>query len=350
MSRQDSRKVSDVKVMLVKGADGSSIASIEKTGSVLNVDTYAVTLTDGSKTSFQVVNGVSIESIERTGVSANVDTYTIYLSNGTTSTFTVTNGRDTHAQMAERVTSPATLSYSIGDYVTFNDLFCEVTAPIAVGDTFAIGTNLKATTVGDEMEIIKSSTNSRISDVEDDISDLGTSLSGDISQLSTTLGNQITQLSNNKQDKFTTGTGIQNVNNVLSIKQSDLLNLFYPVGTIYESTNSSFNPNTAWGGSWSKIEGRFLLGSSSSYSIGSTGGEATHRLTTSEIPSHSHTYTDTIFETDTGSIQLEGPDITLDNTENDFVGVSKSTGSAGGGSAHNNMPPYQVVNIWKRTA
>lgn len=340
MSRQDSRKVGDVKVMLLKGADGSSIADIELTGSVLNVDTYAITLTDGSKTSFQVTNGVSIEDIKRTGVEANVDTYTIYLSDGTTSTFTVTNGRDTHAQMAERVTSPATLAYSVGDYVTFNDLFCEVTAPIAVGDTFAIGTNLKATTVGDEMESIKSSTDSRFSDVEDDIEDLGTSL-----------GNQITQLSNNKQDKFTTGTGIQNVSNVLSIKQSDLLNLFYPVGTIYETTNSSFNPSTAWGGTWSKIEGRFLLGSSGSYSIGSTGGEASHVLTVNEMPSHNHTYYcdqyySFLMPDSSGSHEASEFNPPTNRTDR----LSYTTADKGGNQAHNNMPPYQVVNIWKRTA
>lgn len=286
MSRQDSRKVSDVKVMLLKGADGSSIADIELTSSVLNVDTYAITLTDGSKTSFQVTNGVSIEDIQRTGVEANVDTYTIYLSDGSTSTFTVTNGRDTHAQMAERVTSPATLAYAVGDYVTFNDLFCEVTAPIAVGDTFAIGTNLNATTVGDEMETIKSSI-------------------------------------------------------------SALLDLFYPVGTIYESTNSNFNPNTTWGGTWSKIEGRFLLGSSQSYSIGSTGGESEHTLTIDEMPSHNHKSSDwaaivTTINRAQGDASFNGILSTLTETR-----TSTSTGSD---QAHNNMPPYQVVNIWKRTA
>lgn len=306
MSRQDSKKVSDVKVMLLKGADGTSIADIELTSSVLNVDTYAITLTDGSKFSFQVTNGVSIEDIERTGVEANVDTYTIYLSDGTTSTFTVTNGRDTHAQMAERVTSPATLAYSIGEYVTFNDLFCEVIAPIAVGDTFAIGTNLKATTVGDE----------------------------------------ITTLANNKQDGFTTGTGIQNVSNVLSIKQSDLLNLFYPVGTIYESTDNSFNPNNAWGGTWEKIEGRFLLGSSSSYTIGNTGGEATHTLSGSEMPEHRHEIL-SFMDDGTGTLSVwnmlvqHGSDVKKSNSY---------TLKTGGSQPHNNMPPYLVVNIWKRTA
>ena len=80
-----------------------------------------------------------------------------------------------------------------------------------------------------------------------------------------------------------------NVNTVITALSNSLLNRFYPVGTIYETTNGDFNPNTTWGGTWSKIEGKFLLGSSTSYVIGNTGGEATHTLTVNEMPSHKHT-------------------------------------------------------------
>ena len=62
---------------------------------------------------------------------------------------------------------------------------------------------------------------------------------------------------------------------------------YYPVGSIYLSVNST-NPGTIFGGTWEQIKDRFLLACGSTYSNGSTGGEAKHTLTTNEMPSHSH--------------------------------------------------------------
>ena len=92
MSRQNSRRIENVKVMLARGASGVGIASIEKTGSSGATDTYTITLTDGSKITYDITNGSSIDSIEKTGSSGLVDTYTITLTDGSTSTFEVTNG------------------------------------------------------------------------------------------------------------------------------------------------------------------------------------------------------------------------------------------------------------------
>ena len=126
------------------------------------------------------------------------------------------------------------------------------------------------------------------------------------------------------------------------------VDLIYPIGSIYMST-LAVNPETLFGGKWTKIEGRFLLGSSSAYSLGSTGGEATHKLTTQEMPSHYHQPRAGLFvnmnypegnvglHQDTGSYQAGGA-------------YGSSTKETGGDQPHNNMPPYQVVNIWKRTA
>ena len=80
---------------------------------------------------------------------------------------------------------------------------------------------------------------------------------------------------------------------ILSIgtdSESEFLDKVYPVGSIYMSVNST-DPGTLFGGTWAKIEGQFLLGSSTTYPLGSTGGEATHTLTTAEMPSHSHVVT-----------------------------------------------------------
>lgn len=80
------------------GTDGTSVTvtSVEKTGTDGLVDTYTITFSDGTITSFTVTNGESnvIESIELTGSTELVDTYTITFTNGSTKTFTVANGKD----------------------------------------------------------------------------------------------------------------------------------------------------------------------------------------------------------------------------------------------------------------
>lgn len=146
----------------------------------------------------------------------------------------------------------------------------------------------------------------------------------------------------------------------------------YPVGSIYQTTNNSFNPNTAWGGVWNKIEGVFLLGSNTAHPIGQTGGSETVTLTTSQIPSHSHSigtaqritgyfqafrgnagqvaggaFTST--HVATGGIQGGGYQETdrFDFDSSRSTG-SGNTGSQGSGQSHNNMPPYKSVNIWER--
>lgn len=52
-----------------------------------------------------------------------------------------------------------------------------------------------------------------------------------------------------------------------------LLNQFYPVGSIYMSVNSS-NPGTLFGGTWQRIQDRFLLACGSTYANGATGGRS----------------------------------------------------------------------------
>lgn len=82
------------KTIILKGRDGTSIGSLEKTDTVGAVDTYTVTLTDGETYTFEVTNGTSIANISYTSSSGNVDTYTITLTDGSTQTFQVTNGED----------------------------------------------------------------------------------------------------------------------------------------------------------------------------------------------------------------------------------------------------------------
>ena len=94
MSRQDSRQISNVKIMLKQGAEGVGIVDVEKTGSVGLVDTYALIMSDGTRHTFEVTNGNGIASIEKTSTSGLVDTYTITFDDGTTYDYNVTNGQD----------------------------------------------------------------------------------------------------------------------------------------------------------------------------------------------------------------------------------------------------------------
>ena len=77
------------------GKDGANIKSVEKSASDGLTDTYTITLTDGSKSSFNVTNGKGISSISKTGAIGLDDIYTITYNDETTSTFTVPNGKAT---------------------------------------------------------------------------------------------------------------------------------------------------------------------------------------------------------------------------------------------------------------
>ena len=118
----------------------------------------------------------------------------------------------------------------------------------------------------------------------------------------------------------------------------------HPVGSVYITISSSFNPTNQWGGTWSKIaEGQCLIQAGNTYKLGSTGGETTHTLTVSEIPSHDHGLNH--FH---GSKNFQhGGDFTSLVTNGS---TNYSTLTTGGGQAHNNLQPYLAVNIWKRTA
>ena len=45
----------------------------------------------------------------------------------------------------------------------------------------------------------------------------------------------------------------------LKINNTDIFDLFYPIGSIYETSNSEFNPNNAWGGTWERIKGKVIV-------------------------------------------------------------------------------------------
>ena len=125
----------------------------------------------------------------------------------------------------------------------------------------------------------------------------------------------------------------------------------WPVGSIY-ITVSNTSPAALFGGTWERISERFLLGASSSYPAGGTGGEFTHKLTQSELPNYSLSVTNgsNVIRSKTGNsadayVQTQSGGWGIPNWEAKTVTVA----SGGSGEAHNNMPPYLAVNMWKRT-
>lgn len=219
-----------------------------------------------------------------------------------------------------------------------------------------------------------------------------------------TSGQVLTKASNNDRDVSWASPSQAGV--------SEIANMIYPVGSIYMSVNST-DPSTLFGGTWERLKDRFLLSAGDSYSAGNTGGEATHKLVEGELPSHTHTlsshthslqshthslqshthsgpsHTHTVtngasngFATFTTGSDTQGtgvgfqvsgtyragysPKTSADGTgstggpsnntsggpsNNTSGGPSNNTsGSTGSNTAHNNMPPYLVVYMWKRTA
>ena len=122
-----------------------------------------------------------------------------------------------------------------------------------------------------------------------------------------------------------------------------LLDRTYPVGSIYMSVNST-SPATLFGGTWVELQGRFLLGRSASYGNGSTGGASTVALSVAQMPPHSHE------QYVTANSGNSGVRSDYNSDANTSAYYQCRTGPDGGGSAHNNMPPYLAVYMWKRTA
>ena len=136
-----------------------------------------------------------------------------------------------------------------------------------------------------------------------------------------------------------------------------LFDIVYPVGAIYMSVSST-SPEILFGGTWEQIQNRFLLAAGSSYTAGNTGGEAAHTLTELEIPRHTHALRANTSWGESEALapwaQYFGSNILYDVgasggtiTSSYYAEVAQPVGS---GAAHNNMPPYLVVYMWKRTA
>ena len=117
--------------------------------------------------------------------------------------------------------------------------------------------------------------------------------------------------------------------------KSDLLNMVYPVGSIYMSA-VNVSPASFLGGTWQAIEqGRMLMAAGSSWQAGTTGGSTYHALTVAEMPAHDHSATETAagghtHGASTGSAGAHAHSGSTNSTGNHYH--TGTTSSAGGHS------------------
>ena len=122
----------------------------------------------------------------------------------------------------------------------------------------------------------------------------------------------------------------------------------HTVGAVIFSFNNSFSPSALWGGSWSRVTNRFLIGSGGTYSTGVTGGETSVTLTVDQTPNHTHE----AVGYNEGNPASSGNFLALGRRTSDSPNVElrNAINPTGGGQPHNNMPPYRAAYIWRRTA
>lgn len=305
------------KTILLKGESGNSIRDIVKTGTDGLIDTYTVTLTDGSTSTFEVTNGNGIESITKTGTSGLTDTYTITFDNLDTETFTVTNGNGIES-IEKTGTSGLTDTYTI----TFTN-----------GETYSYNV-----INGDNVEVDDALSTTSENPVQNKV---------------------ITQYLNGICDLiYPVGSIYMSVNNV---NPSSLFGGTWvawgsgrvPIGV--DTSDTDFNIVEKTGGS--KTQSYTPAGTNSG------GAVQGHTLTVNEIPSHTHRMG--IRHTD--GTRTTGEVLTCGLTANVSDGYIRAYSEATGGSTphnHNftqptfkgtqatltNVQPYITCYMWKRTA
>lgn len=135
---------------------------------------------------------------------------------------------------------------------------------------------------------------------------------------------------------------------------SALFLLMHPKGALFGSGDPT-SPAELYGGTWERIEGKFIMGASDSYPAGSTGGEAKHTLTEDELPrirdclNGFAVYNANAVGT-SGVITLSEEAGQSNVQLGDGTKYATLIMSLGDSQPHNNMPPYYSAYIWRRVA
>lgn len=111
-------------------------------------------------------------------------------------------------------------------------------------------------------------------------------------------------------------------------------------------SNDPASPASFIGGTWERIEGKFIMGASDTYPAGSTGGSATHTQTVPELAAHYHMFEN--WSNEAGDMPY-GPCGMRDGAV--LFGANKlSMSSAGEGKPMDILNPYYSTYIWRRVA
>lgn len=172
-----------------------------------------------------------------------------------------------------------------------------------------------------------------------------------------------------------------NIEDAINSKLSEYWKRIYPIGSIYISMDDTSPAELFGGGTWEKIEGKFLLASDTNHEPATTGGQEKVQLSNNNIPSHAHSnshthgapsggmpymvskddikinldnYREWPKKVSSGGIHIvyapKGAKYGIESRSNTGVASPQNTGYVGEGQAHENMPPYLSVNMWRRTA
>ena len=177
-------------------------------------------------------------------------------------------------------------------------------------------------------------------------------------------------------------------NDFVSALTSFMLDTFYPVGSYYETTDTDFDPNESWGGTWVlEAEGKFHLSAGDNYTAGTDGGSSAHihatkghTLKVAEMPAHNHGWKMGLTG-DIWNVAWQGSNtppsgsgiVSASRTHQENYGFASAYTSGwegltinanhvhdyeGGGNSHShgntesssNIPPYIAVKRWHRTS
>ena len=130
--------------------------------------------------------------------------------------------------------------------------------------------------------------------------------------------------------------------------------ILFPVGSVYITVVNT-NPSTWFGGTWSLLcPGRTLvcvdISDSDFSTVKKTGGEKTHKLTVSEMPSHRHGMVGVNTGASSSAIMGRYPFQMYQDHNYNWNMSAEFMNLTGGDTAHNNLQPYMTVYIWQRTA
>lgn len=122
-----------------------------------------------------------------------------------------------------------------------------------------------------------------------------------------------------------------------------------PVGSVYMNASDSTNPATLLGyGTWTALGvDRVLIGHGSTYTAGGTGGSNTQTLSTSNMPSHDHTFSKGVGGW--SGLAANSSPMTSDLFSNTTY-TNNLINNSGSGSSFSIVQAYEVVYMWKRTA